>query len=270
MRSLSRVVKGKKAVDVMEMYQFFSDFALEEEKEEEEPKTEEEEALEAEEARAKEAEEERIRIQQEEEERERASEILSQARQEAARILEDARKQAELLREEAFEQGHQEGVAAGTEEARQECQALYEEEVRNFQKHASEFMDSIRQEKSAVMEKYLDDLKRTVLTIAEKVIHISLKSSENVIHRMIIAATDKLKKTEWAKIYITKCGTEISMETDKEFLNALSHLSDNVKIVAMDSDEEGICIIELPDEIIDASVSTQLENIKDILNNARV
>lgn len=269
MRSLSRVVKGKKAVDVMEMYQFFSDFALEEEKEEEEPKTEEEEALEAEKARAKEAEEERIRIQQEEE-RERASEILSQARQEAARILEDARKQAELLREEAFEQGHQEGVAAGTEEARQECQALYEEEVRNFQKHASEFMDSIRQEKSAVMEKYLDDLKRTVLTIAEKVIHISLKSSENVIHRMIIAATDKLKKTEWAKIYITKCGTEISMETDKEFLNALSHLSDNVKIVAMDSDEEGICIIELPDEIIDASVSTQLENIKDILNNARV
>lgn len=120
------------------------------------------------------------------------------------------------------------------------------------------------------MEKYLDDLKRTVLTIAEKVIHISLKSSENVIHRMILAATDKLKKTEWAKIYITKCGTEISMNTDVEFLNALSHLSDNVKIVAMDSDEEGICIIELPDEIIDASVSTQLENIKDILNNARV
>lgn len=169
MRSLSRVVKGKKAVDVMDMYQFFSDFALEEETEEEEPKTEEEAALEAEEARAREAEEERIRAEQEEAERERASEILSQARQEAAQILEDARKQAELLREEAFEQGHEEGAAAGAEEARQECQALYEAEVRNFQKHAAEFMDSIRQEKSAVMEKYLDDLKRTVLAIAEKV-----------------------------------------------------------------------------------------------------
>ena len=156
------------------------------------------------------------------------------------------------------------------EEAQLKCQALYEEEVESFRREAAEFMDTIRREKSMVMEKYLDDLKRTVLTIAEKVIHISLKSSENVIHRMIIAATDKLKKTEWAKIYITKCGTEISMNTDVEFLNALSHLSDNVKIVAMDSNEEGICIIELPDEIIDASVSTQLENIKDILNNARV
>lgn len=265
MRSLSRVVKGKKAIDVTEMYQFFSDFALEEEKEEEVPETEEAEeeqpdidALEAQ------------RQEEEARERERVSQILAKAREEAEQILEDARKQAEILREQAFEQGHEEGVTAGRQEAMQECRQEYEEEVRIFRENASEFMDSIRQEKSIVIEKYLDDLKRTVLAIAEKVIHISLRSSENVIHRMIIAATDKLKKTEWAKIYITKCGTEISMEADVEFLNALSHLSDNVKIVAMDSDEEGICIIELPDEIIDASVSTQLENIKDILNNARI
>ncbi len=273
MRSLSRVVKGRKAIDVTEMYQFFSDFALEEEKEEEAPETEEEAAArEAEEAarRAAEEEEARIRAEKEAAEKERASAILAEARREADQILEDARAQAKLLREEAYEEGHQEGVKAGVEEAQLKCQALYEEEVESFRREAAEFMDTIRREKSMVMEKYLDDLKRTVLTIAEKVIHISLKSSENVIHRMIIAATDKLKKTEWAKIYITKCGTEISMNTDVEFLNALSHLSDNVKIVAMDSDEEGICIIELPDEIIDASVSTQLENIKDILNNARV
>ena len=44
MRSLSNVVKGRKAIDVVQMYQFFSDFALEEEKEEEAPETEEEEA----------------------------------------------------------------------------------------------------------------------------------------------------------------------------------------------------------------------------------
>ncbi|MCI8376678.1 MAG: hypothetical protein HFI29_14800 [Lachnospiraceae bacterium] len=264
MRSLSRVVKGKKAIDVTEMYQFFSDFALEEEKEEA-PETEgssEEEPDQEETLKAAREEEAR--------EREEASEILANARKEADQLLEDARRQAELLREESFAQGHQEGYEAGVLKARQECEQQYEEEVQDFRTHAAEFMDSIRLEKSALMEKYLDDLKRIVLTIAEKVIHISLRSSENVIHRMIIAATDKLKKTEWAKIYITKCGTEISMEADVEFLNALSHLSDNVKIVAMDSEEEGICVIELPEEIIDASVSTQLENIKDILNNARI
>lgn len=59
------------------------------------------------------------------------------------------------------------------------------------------------------------------------------------------------------------------MEVDAEFMDALAHLSDSIKIIAMDNGEEGTCIIELPDEIIDASVGTQLENIKDILNNVR-
>ncbi len=60
------------------------------------------------------------------------------------------------------------------------------------------------------------------------------------------------------------------MEVDSELLESLSHLSDNVKIITMNNGDEGTCIIELPDEVIDASVGTQLENIKDILNNVRV
>lgn len=60
------------------------------------------------------------------------------------------------------------------------------------------------------------------------------------------------------------------MEADEEFLESLSRLSENVKIIMMENSEEGTCIIELPDEIVDASVSTQLENIKDVLNNARL
>ena len=87
---------------------------------------------------------------------------------------------------------------------------------------------------------------------------------------MILAATDKITKKQWAKIYITKCDTAVSMDVDTEFLDKLSKLSENIKIVTMDNGEEGTCIIELPDEIIDASVGTQLENIKDILNNVRV
>ena len=62
---------------------------------------------------------------------------------------------------------------------------------------------------------------------------------------------------------------QIGDSTDAEFLESLSHLSDNLKIITMNDGEEGTCIVELPDEVIDASVGTQLENIKDILNNVR-
>ena len=131
-------------------------------------------------------------------------------------------------------------------------------------------MQSVSIEKEKLLEQYVDDLRKISLAIAEKIVQTSLQSSSDIIKRMILAATDKITKKQWAKIYITKCSAGVSMEVDAEFLEALSRLSDNIKIVTMDNGEEGTCIIELPDEIIDASVGTQLENIKDILNNVRV
>ena len=124
--------------------------------------------------------------------------------------------------------------------------------------------------KALSMEQYMDDLKAVTITIAEKIIQTSLKSSGEIIKRMIVSATDKLKKTEWVKIYIDRFGYEKLLEVDSVLAAELSHLSDNIKIIVMDKEEIGSCIVEVPEEIIDLSVSTQLENIKDIINNARL
>ena len=151
-----------------------------------------------------------------------------------------------------------------------EQRRLLDAEIQELQNNISEVLRSVTAEKEKLLEQYVDDLKRISLTVAEKVIQTSLQSSGDVVKRMILAATDKITKKQWAKIYITKCDVAVSMDVDTEFLDKLSKLSENIKIVTMDNGEEGTCIIELPDEIIDASVGTQLENIKDILNNVRV
>ena len=123
-----------------------------------------------------------------------------------------------------------------------------------------------------LLEEYLDDLKDISLAIGEKIIQTSLKSSSDVVKNMILAATDKLKRTAWAKIYIADSpeveGREI--QGDAELLDQLSKISDNVKIIVMGDAAPGTCIIELPQEVMDISVGTQMENIKEILNNARV
>jgi len=46
---------------------------------------------------------------------------------------------------------------------------------------------------------------------------------------------------------------------------ALTALSGQVRIIPMAEDEPGTCIIEMPDEIIDASASTQLDNLRTLL-----
>ena len=42
----------------------------------------------------------------------------------------------------------------------------------------------------------------------------------------------------------------------------MAKLSDNIKFVVMDKESSGNCIIEMPDEIVDISVDTQMDNIR--------
>lgn len=248
MKSLSKVMKRPE--EEVRPYDFFAGFKLEEKQEE----TEEEEAGEEEEPAPDLT----------------AHEIRIHAEEQAKQILNDARDQAEFLREQAYREGREEGRDAGYRDAYEEQRKMLDEETRNFQRELTDVINSVSIEKDKILEQYIDELKNVTMTIAEKVIQTSIQSSGDIIKRMILAATDKMKKKQWAKIYVTKSNTGVSMNVDSEFMEALSHLSDNIKIITMDNGEEGTCIIELPDEIVDASVSTQLENIKDILNNARV
>lgn len=255
MKSLPRIVKEPEKKENIKPFDFFAGFKISEQEQ-----TDDETGQEPE-------------VEQEEEQddaSELRKEILAEARRKADQIVSDAREQAELLREEAYKEGSEAGHKDGYEEAYQEQRKLLDQELQGLRKNIADIVEDVSIEKNKVLEQYIDDLKRISLAVAEKIIQTSLQSSGDIVKRMIIAATDKMKKRQWAKIYVTKCDTGISMEVDAEFLEALSHLSDNIKIITMDNGEEGTCIIELPDEIVDASVGTQLENIKDILNNVRV
>lgn len=116
-----------------------------------------------------------------------------------------------------------------------------------------------------LFDRLQEGLLQVAITVAEKVIHVSLQSSEEIIRRMIVAATDKLKRREWVQIYVADCDVKGAAQADPALASALSGLSGHVKIVPMHDAEPGTCIVEMPDEIIDASASTQLDNIRAIV-----
>ena len=84
---------------------------------------------------------------------------------------------------------------------------------------------------------------------------------------MIESETEKLSKMAWVRIYMEHNDYETMIQADAEVLSHLARLSDNVKFVVMEQASGGSCIIEMPDEIIDISVDTQLENIRKLLGN---
>ena len=199
--------------------------------------------------------------------------ILAEARAEAEKILaearESARAEAELIhqtaREEGRELGYEEGIAQALEEGklRQEEQAaLMAAEVEKFLEQAGVALD--RQ-----LDENINELRDLAIAIAEKVVSISLRSSTEIIGRMVQAALDKRKHREWIHIYISESDAKRMSQVPAALTSAVAGLSDRVRIIPMADDDSGTLVIEMPDEIIDASASTQLGNIRSMLMNGR-
>ena len=201
--------------------------------------------------------------------RREADEIVAQARKDAERILAQAREDADRETQSVFakarEEGYQEGYAAGMAQSAEESRQLREEQAKRLEEEVHRFMEHAGDTLDRQMDRSVDDLRDLALAVAEKVVCVSLKSSADVISRMIQTAIDKRKKKEWVHIYISECDAKRLTQIPASLSAALSALSDRVRIIPMSDDESGTCIIEMPDEIVDASASTQLDNLRTIL-----
>ncbi len=202
-----------------------------------------------------------------------SQELILEAEKKAGELLEKAEEQAKALREEAgkegYDSGFEEGLSKGRLQAAEELKRENDARRREFEGQMQEALASVEKAKNRCVKEYLDELRDCSIAVAEKVIHISLKASGDVIRRMILAETEKLKKTSWVKIYISKLDYEMMVEADANVVEELSRLSDNIKFIVMEKEEDGSCIIETPEEIIDISVDTQMENIREIAQNVQ-
>lgn len=193
-------------------------------------------------------------------------------------MFEDAVQESEKIKADAFEKATREGYSVGYEaghsqgyqEASDEVAQTLKVEAENLLQELRELIASTEQNKRDVLEEFKEDLKDIAVAIAEKVIHVSLKSSGDIIKRMIVSATEGILSKEWVKIYIAKCDAELIVDGDASLISSLSYVSDRIKIILMEDEAPGTCIIELPDKVIDASANTQIENIKDIISSSRI
>ena len=122
-------------------------------------------------------------------EAERASqEMLAEAEAEKERLLEEARAEAEQIKKDAEEKGYndgyQQGLADGEDAAEKKANAIYRERIDQWETAVAGAIDGIQKERKESFQRYLEELKDVVLTIAEKVIHVSLGTSGEVIKKM--------------------------------------------------------------------------------------
>ena len=203
---------------------------------------------------------------------------LEETREEVRRLLEDSRLEAEQMKSQARDEGHEigeregyeKGYLDGYEKAQQEVENTLKKEADELLLELRDLIASVEHKKREMLEQYKDDLRDIAISIAEKIIRVSLKSSGDIIKRMIISATEGIMSKEWVKIYIARCDAEMAVNGDSMLINSISYVSDHIKIIVMENEAPGTCILEFPDKVIDASTNTQIENIKEIISSSRI
>ena len=195
--------------------------------------------------------------------------ILNQAREEAQQILEQARDQAaqeqEDIRAGARDEGYRDGYAQGLAKAMEDAVRDREATAARLEKDVQSFLEKASLAREELLLQTREELLELCIAIAEKVVRVSLKSSSEVIVRMIQTATERMKRQEWVHIYISGCDARQAAQISPALTSTLGALSQHIKVVPMGDDESGTCIVETPEEIVDASVSTQMSNIRDVL-----
>ena len=198
-----------------------------------------------------------------------AQAILDDARRDAEAYRAQARKEFEeelaALREQARQEGYEAGYAEGMDQAAREGKAERKKLAAEQIRAVEQFLSRAARERDKMLDDTREEIKDLAVAIAEKVIRVSLKNSSDILLRMVDAATDTHKRCEWAHIYVADCDLRGKVYTTPELVSVLGHVSSRIRIIPMADDESGTCIVELPDVILDASVSTQMENIKEVL-----
>ena len=195
--------------------------------------------------------------------------MLKQAQEEAERLAEEARaalqRELEDIRAGARDEGYREGYAQGMAKAMEDGVRDREAAAARLEKEVQAFLEKATLAREEMLNQTQAEMLDLCIAVAEKIVRVSLRSSSDVIVRMIQSATERMRRQEWVHIYISGCDTRGIAQISPALTTTLGALSQHIKVVPMGDDESGTCIVETPEEIIDASVSTQLSNIRDLL-----
>lgn len=205
--------------------------------------------------------------------------ILKEANDEALKIINTAKRNAQTEIAECKKRGYEEGYNAGIEVGRNkgytegyETGKVKVAEDLNKQNESKlteiiEMLLEIENKKDEIIFNYENDLTVLALDIAEKIIKQKINEKDNVVSSIIKNTIKAYRNVEWVKVYISSKDDVIAIKADKNLINDLNKISNDVVIEVSEELDKGSAIIETPDGIVDSSVTTQLQNLKEMVLN---
>lgn len=184
-------------------------------------------------------------------------EILFNASNEAQLIIRDAYKKAEKIKKLAYQQGYDKGM--------DDANRKLEDEIKTQTEEVAGVLKKLKAYKQNLYKEIQDNLLQLSLDIAEKIVNIQLKRDDKVYVGIVKKAITKLKCSEKFVLQVSR------KEYNKYFKDDTKWLQDEIEcapfeVVCDPYMEDGGCIVESDEGIINAGVQIQLNKIQGSLN----
>lgn len=171
---------------------------------------------------------------------------------------EDEKKQ---LIEEAKDLGYKEGFSISKEEILNDYAGLLSQ--------ANEIVDSAREDSQAILENSEDIILQLAIQSAEKIIHAKLEEKPETFIPIVKAAIKDIKEQSIVSIYLHPDNYQLVM-SQKDELSRLLDSDSKLTIYAKDEMKVNHCLIEHPFGQIDASIDTQIKQLRAILHEVNM
>lgn len=191
-----------------------------------------------------------------------AEKMIEDARSKTKAVFEAADEECKKLRERAEKEGFEAGFEAGKADAVKKCDKYLET--------AGALLAEINAKKEAYYISHEYELCETVLEMVKKITLSEIKTDPEVIDRIAANAAKSFRNSDYVKISLANGEASRKFVTDKEFVKSLIPFIPEIDVEELDPEDAppGTVILDNGSEIIDASVPTQLDFLKEIMKNS--
>lgn len=190
-----------------------------------------------------------------------AKAMTDDAKAATASVLERAAKECAILKEKAKAEGFKEGYDEGKRQSLEKCS--------KFVDAAAQLLADINSHKDAYYLENEKELRDTLSLMVEKIVRAELKTSPQMIERIIADAAKGFRNSDYIKISLADGEISRELKTDEKLIKEIIPYIADIEVEILPDAEEGTVILDNNEEIVDASVPTQLEFLKEIMRNSR-
>lgn len=176
--------------------------------------------------------------------------ILKTAGDEAAKIKQSAQEKAETLRENAKREGYRDAQA---EKAQQIEQSLA---------RVDRMLAELNERQERFFAEYERELESLAVNVAEKILAHAIERDPTQMAELVMQAVGSVKTDDWITVEISDQMPELIEHLQQDYSEYLNRRQIEF---SLEDAQKGTCVIQTSTGITDASIATQLGNLRSLI-----